>query len=258
MSKPPERIQPNASRPSQKYLSLIIALVILLSLSVAAGFIFASRTLDSSEYWTFIGLLIFIPSLLVGIVALLILRSSRATGIINSDGSINWRKLPSENQRRKINSEIYDLALLLGVSEDHFSELRSAYIVAEDLAFRKIEQESNTSLIRHVGIETLEFDAVLVNENVIKCVEVTFLVMPDIPQEKINVMLRKADVAKRIFEKARPGTRVVLLLLLVTQFDQDFELQLRGTLAPKLSATPVDIDIRMLDFEDLQRIYASD
>src|SRR6476661_8978168 len=99
--------------------------------------------------------------------------------------------MPPENQRRKLNLEITELAEILAIDENQVSDLRSAYIVAEDLAMRKLEQESNISLLRHVSLESAEFDAVLISTEVIKFVEVTFLVTPNIRQEKITAILRK-------------------------------------------------------------------
>lgn len=258
MAKQSERVERNAPRPSQNYLSLIRALIVLLCLSIGAGFAFASQILDSSKRWTLAGFLILFPCLAAGLAILLMLRNARRLAVDENDDALNWQIMSPESQRRKLNAEIDELAILLGIPLSQFSDLRSAYIVAEDLALRKIENEAKISLLRHVAIETAEFDAVLINENEIKCVEVNFLVTPDIRQDKVNVMLRKLDVVKKLFAKIRPGTKLILLLVLVTQLDQDEDLKLRSTLSTKLSATPVDVDIRMLDFEELQKIYAAD
>jgi Holliday junction resolvase-like predicted endonuclease len=229
-----------------------------LCLSVAAGFVFISQGLDFSERSAVIGLLIVFPLFAVGVAAWLILQNIRRINLREHDRSINWQIMPPENQRRKLNLEITELAEILAIDESQVSDLRSAYIVAEDLALRKLEQESNISLLRHVSLEAAEFDAVLINEEVIKFVEVTFLVTPNIRQEKITAILRKIDVTKNLLAKKRPGTKLILLLALVTQFDAEAEIKLRATLGEKLLATPVDVDIRLFDFETLQKIYAED
>jgi hypothetical protein len=48
------------------------------------------------------------------------------------------------------------------------------------------------------------------------------------------------------------------LLVLVTQLDEEGEAKLRSKLVSKFSSTPVDVDIRLLDFQTLQKIYAED
>jgi hypothetical protein len=258
MAKQPARAPRPAAHASQNYLSLIVALVIFLCLSVAAGFVFISQWLDFSERSAVVGFLIVFPLFAVAVAAWLILQNIRRINLRERDRSINWQIMPPENQRRKLNLEITELAEILAIDESQVSDLRSAYIVAEDLALRKLEQESNISLLRHVSLESAEFDAVLISEEVIKFVEVTFLVTPNIRQEKVTAILRKIDVTKNLLAKIRPGTKLILLLALVTQIDQEAEIKLRSTLGEKLLATPVDVDIRLFDFETLQKIYAED
>lgn len=258
MAKPSKHSLRPAAHLSQNYLSLIIAVIVLLCLSIAAGFVFATQQLDTTQRTVFVGLLLLFPIFAAGVAVWLILQNLRRLTARENNSALDWRLMPSENQRRKLNAEIAEIADTLLIPADQHSDLRSAYIVAEDLALRKIEDEEKVSLMRHVAIENAEFDAVLIKEDIIECIEVTFLVAPKISQEKINAILRKLDVTKKLFARIRPGTKTVLMLALVTQFDQKFELELRSTLANKLSATPVDIDIRLFDFENLQKIYASD
>ncbi len=49
------------------------------------------------------------------------------------------------------------------------------------------------------------------------------------------------------------------MVILVTQLNPEDEERLRKSLNTKrFSGTPVDVDIRLLDFEALQRIYVTD
>jgi hypothetical protein len=49
-------------------------------------------------------------------------------------------------------------------------------------------------------------------------------------------------------------------MVLVTQLDQVGEAKLRAAVVKKFTpdTTPVDVDIRLLDFESLQKIYTID
>jgi hypothetical protein len=53
--------------------------------------------------------------------------------------------------------------------------------------------------------------------------------------------------------------RLRLMVVLVTQLTPDEEEVLRGVLTTRrFTDTPVDIDIRLLDFETLQSVYLSE
>lgn len=169
-----------------------------------------------------------------------------------------WEIDLPESQRQKLNHEVIALAKILDISQEQLSDLLSAYIVAEDLALRQIQQEARMPVMRHVQIGNVPFDGVLVKQEVVTCIEVTFLVTPNISQEKINLIMNKMAATKRSFSLLKIGARMRLLLVLVTQLDQQAEAQLRSSLVKKFGQTPVDVDIRLLDFEGLQKIYTID
>lgn len=244
--------------PAKNYLTLIVALIVLVYVVLGATFIFSSQHLDESQRWFFIAVLTVFPVIGLGISIWLILRHFRKLAVGERDDEINWQIMSPEQQQRKLNSEVTELARIMGIADGQMTDLRSAYIVAEDLALRHIERESQIPMMRHITFDNTEFDGIVINQDVIKCVEVTFLVTPDIPQEKINTMLRKVDIAKRRFQKIRPNTRLIFMLALVTQLDPSGEAMLRSTLSSRFGSTPVDVDIRLLDFEGLQKIYALD
>lgn len=248
--------QERPERLSSNFLTVAIVLIVLFCLPSALALIFASPNLESGGRMTLIAFLVLFPVIGFAVSLWLILRLARKVAVGENDNLINWRIMRPENQRRKLNAEVLEIAETLTATPEQLTDLRSAYIVAEDLALRRIEQESKTSLLRHVVIETAEFDAVLVNEDVVKCIEVVFLVNPNVSQQKINVILRKVGFVKKLFDKTRPGTKLILQLLLITQFDSESELQLRSTVSSQLSATPVDVDIRIFDFEELQKTFA--
>lgn len=99
----------------------------------------------------------------------------------------------------------------------------------------------------------------LVDQDLITCIEVAFLVTPDIRQERIEAMLRKVTQAKKNLAEMKSRLRLRLMLVVVTQLSAEEEEQLRGILVSRrFTDTPVDIDIRLLDFEMLQQVYVSE
>ena len=244
--------------PSRNYLTLIVVLIGLVCLAVGLTFAFSSQNLDSTQRWFFIIFLISFPIIGLTMSVWLILRHFRKLSVSESDDEIGWRIMSPENQQRKLNLEVNELASIMGIPETQMSDLRSAYIVAEDLAMRHIEREEKVSLMRHIALDNIEFDAILINQDVIKCLEVAFLVTPNMSQEKINTALRKVEITKKKLAKIRPNTKLIVMFVLVTQLDKEAEARLRSILSDKFSATPVDVDIRLLDFEGLQKVFAAE
>lgn len=172
---------------------------------------------------------------------------------------IDWQTALPEIQRQNLNIEVLELSKILEVESEQISDLQSAYIVAEDLALRQIQQEENVPLMRHVTLGKAPFDAVLVKNEVVSCIEVAFIVAPDMRQEKIDAMMRKIALVKNRFGEMRMSMKVRLMIVIVTQLTQEDEDQLHSVLNRKrFGETPVDIDLRFLDFESLQRIYVTD
>ncbi len=183
----------------------------------------------------------------------------RRIAAVTDQNRIDWEAALPEIQRQNLNVEVLELSKTLDVETEQVSDLQSAYIVAEDLALRQIQQEENVPLLRHVGIGGVPFDAVFIKEDVVNCCEVSFLVAPDLRQDKIDAMMRKVGRVKEGIEAARVGLQVRMMLILVTQLSREDDDNLRSVLnTRRFSTTPVDIDIRLLDFEALQRIYVTD
>ena len=193
------------------------------------------------------------------IVILLDAAAKRRSAAVDDRKFISWDAAMPEIQRQNVNVEVRELARQLNVESDQLPDLLSAYIVAEDLALRQIQQEENLPLMRHVSIGKTPFDAILVDQDLITCIELAFLVVPDIRQEKIESMLKKITQAKRNLVDLKSRLRLRLMVVLVTQLSPEEEERLKGMLVTRrFSETPVDIDIRMLDFEMLQNVYVSE
>jgi hypothetical protein len=258
MAKRNERSLSNYLSPAKNHLIPITILVITACFSVGLAIAFGSQYLESGQRWALILFLMIFATIGLFVTTWLILRHSRKLAVGQKDDSSYWQIMLPESQRRKLNAEVKELGAIMNIPKQQLGDLRSAYIVAEDLALRQIEQETKNTMIRHISIESAEFDAIMINQDIITCVETTFLVTPHVSQEKINTVLKKIEFSSKKLNEIRPGTKLRLLLALVTQLDQEAEAKLRSTLISKFSTTPVDVDIRLLDFEGLQKIFVAD
>ncbi|HTH52091.1 MAG TPA: hypothetical protein VL501_09170 [Pyrinomonadaceae bacterium] len=232
----------------------LLAVRIVLVAGLGGGIVASVRDGD------IIAAVIFTAALfLVGIWILLDVAHTRKIEALDDRKFIHWDSASPEVQRQNVNLEVRELARLLGVGDEGLADLLSAYIVAEDLALRQVQQEDDLPLMRHVSIGGVPFDGVLVDQDLITCIEVAFLVTPDIRQERIEAMLKKVTQAKKDLAEKRSRLRLRLMLVVVTQLSPEEEEQLRGILVSRrFTDTPVDIDIRMLDFEMLQKVYVSE
>lgn len=243
--------------PSRNYLTLIVVLITAICLALGWTFSTAAGSLDPAQRWFFIFFLVIFPVFGLILSIWLILRHFRKLSVSDKDDEIGWKIMSAEKQQQKLNIEVSELARILTIPANQLSDLRSAYIVAEDLALRHIEKESQIPLMRHIALDGIEYDAILINQEIVKCVEVTFLVTPSLSEEKIASVLRKVEITKKKLAKVRPHTKLILMFALVTQLDQTGEAKLRSILGDKFSETPVDVDIRLFDFEELQRIFTA-
>jgi len=200
-----------------------------------------------------------VSSVSILIFTIFVRRQRNALLASRAAGWIDWDSAMPEMQRQNLNIAVKELSQILEVGPDSINELQSAFIVAEDLALRQIQQEEKVPLMRHVSVAGVPFDAVYSQDDVLVCGEVVFLVAPELKQERVIAMMKKISSVNQAIGTMNIGMRVRLMVVLITQMP-DAELEkLRGTLnTGRFSATPVEIDIRLLDFEKLQRIYVTD
>ncbi len=242
--------------PLRNYLILIFAFAALICLSIVFLLAIIGPTLEPMQTWVLIAFLAGFSILSLGVIAWLVLRHAKVLSIASNDQSIGWENVSPESQKKALNEEVDELASIMNVPVEQLNDLRSAYIVAEDLALRKIQQEANRPLLRHVSLNKVGFNALNIEDDLVTCVQVCFVASEDIRQEKINTVLRRLSKAKAALSDIRKGSKIRLLLVLVTQLDQEAESKLRASLVSKFSSTPVNVDIRLLDFQSLQRTYA--
>lgn len=174
-------------------------------------------------------------------------------------GWIDWQAALPEIQRQNLNLAVGELSKILEVGDESINDLQSAFIVAEDLALRQIQQEEQVPLLRHLSVAGVPFDAIYTKQDLLVCVEVSFLVGPELRQERVVSMIKKITSVKRSVAEMNIGLNVRLMVVLITQMAEEELEQLRTSLGTsRFSSTPVDIDIRFLDFETLQKIYVTE
>ena len=170
---------------------MLVGLILVVCLSAGLALAFASDSMDAIQRWVLIVFLMVFSVCglifsLFGATASewLTMREWRKVKALENHDKVAWDVLPPLAQRRKLTAEVKNLAALLDVPTEHMSDLLSAYVVAEDLALRQIQQEEKVPLMRHITVGNSEFDAILVKEEFITFIEVSFLVTPESRRKK--------------------------------------------------------------------------
>ncbi len=186
-------------------------------------------------------------------------RRHRKTIADKAAGWIAWEPAQPELQRQTLNVAVGEISRILKVQPEALGELQTAFIVGEDLALRQIQQEENVPVMRHISVGGVPFDAAFTKGDILVCCEVCFLVSPELGQDRVAAMMRKIGAVKRSIAEMNIGLEVRLMVVLVTQMAAADVEKLRETLSTKrFASTPVDIDIRLMDFEGLQRVYVTE
>lgn len=234
-----------------------VNLVILVLLIIVIFLTLATEGFGSSNGRVLSIFLIVLAGFGLIISTTMILKKTRNLAIEKRNKSIDWSISSPAQQKTKLNREVTEIAQIMDIPGDQYSDLLLAYIVAEDLALRQIQQEAAQPLIRHARIGDAEFDAILLSQNLITCVDVTFLVAPDISENKIKLIRQKMLTAKGVVEKRFPNSNLKLLAVIVTQLDAADEAKLRSVLTKhRFSTIPVNyFEIAFYSFEELQKIY---
>ena len=256
MSKKPVIL--NTVNPSRNFLAVVVVLIVFVLLLISLSVALSLNYFDVSKQIGIVALLVFLPFAgLIFATGFIFRHSQRLFALSKNDGMLSQLMSP-ENQRRKLNNEIIELAKLMDIPEEQLGDLRAAYILAEDLALRQVEQEKKQPLKRHIKVGEAEFDAVFISRDILTFVEVIFLVTPHVSQKKIDAVFGKINTVKKNFLHIRKHSKFRLLLALVTQLDESATADLRSSLTQKFTETPVDVDIRFFDFEELQKIFTEE
>ena len=168
---------------------------------------------------------------------------------------IEWGSALPEVQQENLKIAVGELSQILNTDPN---DLQSAFIVAEDLALRQIQHEEGVPVMRHVTVAGVPFDAVYAKGDVLACGDVAFLVSPELRQERVIAMMKKITAVKRSVDAMNIGMKVRLMPVMITQMPGEDLAKLRDTLGTtRFSATPADIEIRLFDFDELQRTFVA-
>lgn len=232
---------------------IIIALTVfsmLLLVITAAAAIWAESYL--------MAILVIAALLIIGLNAYLTAANKKSFRTVKSAKSITWENSLSETQRKSLDIEVAELSNILGIDDEQQNDLRTAYIIAEDLAMRQIQHEEQVPLMRKISILGIPFDVVFIKGDTVVCGDATFLLTPDIRQEKVDAMMNKAAEVASELKNIGIEMKVRLMMVLITQLMPSDDEKLKNNLnRSRFTSTQVDIDIRTLDFEELQKLFAS-
>jgi hypothetical protein len=251
---------------------LIIIAVLIGLIYVAAGIVLAlaNQSLVGNQKWPLVVFMAVFPLFALGTFAWLV--SKHHTKLYAGTPSIvemSLNTLTPDQQRRKLNAEVSSILSAVALSGDvkkktnadvaSRGDVRTAFIVAEDLALRQLELEYGETFMRHAALEGVPFDGVWVNNDKIAGIEVKFLDVPLLPQESVDSLLDKAEYAAARLKRTRPDASFAFVLALVTQLNSEEQTKLRMGLENKFALTPVKkIELKMFDFDNLQNTFTAD
>lgn len=250
---------------------LIIIAILIGLIYIAAGAVlaFANQSLEGNLKWPLVVFMSVFPLFAIGMFAWLV--SKHHTKLYTSSPMItemSLNTLTPDQQRRKLNAEISSIISAMGntnnekkkpTEEPQRNHIRTAFIVAEDLALRQLELEYGESFMRHSALEGVPFDGVWVNSDKIAGIEVKFLDVPVLSQESVDSLLDKAEYAAARLRRTRPDAAFSFILALVTQLGAEDQTKLRMGLENKFALTPVKkIELKMFDFDNLLATFTAD
>ncbi|HXF42431.1 MAG TPA: hypothetical protein VNK26_01700 [Pyrinomonadaceae bacterium] len=173
--------------------------------------------------------------------------------------SLDLKTTTPELQQASLSIAVNDLARDLEIEEESLTDLRSALIVAQDLAFRQIQMEENRPVIRNASLLGNDFDAAYFSGQMLVCCDTAFLVNPRFPHDRVSASIKKMQRLKTALNGQSTKLGLRLMLLFITQMGQEELDRLRRDIKTTYFAqSPVEVDIRFLDFEKLQRMFIHD
>lgn len=247
----------------------IIALFIVLVYGIAAlVFGLSGAQLDTMQKWPLIWFLVLFPVLVLLLFGWLVAshhtKLYSPTDYLDKEGF--FRSLTPQEQKMRIDEEIKSLSNEINAERrsivpatesptldaNEFSDLRSNYLLAEELVFRELEAEFKLPVTRNVRLyhSNLELDGAISSRNQFVVVEIKFTQRPIWSQLVHKALQQISRIADAMSIKAR------FLLVIVTQNLTEDQRANEAKKAKKyLEETKHLVELRTYDFDELSRKF---
>ena len=257
----------------------IIALFIVLVYGIAAlVFGISGGHLDAGQKWPLIWFLTLFPVLVLFLFGWLVAchhtKLYSPTDYPDKEGF--FRALSPQEQRTRLDEEARELATEAPTTPPDtessasvenvmtsrlLSDVRSRYMIAEELVFRELQAEFGQGIQRHVGIHGADFgiDGLLMDRGRLTAIEVKFSRMP----RWRNIFRTALSHVQRMISRLPPGARFVIAIVTEGLTDaqrkkesaavQDLlrDYQRRG----EVEGVSYSIELRVYDFDELRQKY---
>lgn len=241
------------ANPSRKFLIAVGGLAFFVLFLIALSAALSVKFIAPSFQIVAIVLLLSLPMSGLSFGVWFILRNLQKFARDSAGGV--WQLMSFEEQKRKFVTKIEKLSANSDLRKEEISKLKSDYLLAENLALRQIERERKTPVTRNICVAETNFDAGFVSRNGFTFAEIVFLTTPNFSPQDADSLLNKMQATKKRFARLNLNSKIRLLLVFVTRLDETAEARLRHLLSESFNSTPVDVDVRLLDFETLLRDF---
>lgn len=174
--------------------------------------------------------------------------------------------LPADQQRSRIEAkpEIKkeeDSTKEIAEKIPHKAEIekpisKSEYLIAEDLAFRKLKIEFKEYIMRNVSLKNrvdIMFDGSVTRDNILYLIEVKYTNKPDIKYHIIDALKNRVRTAYLTIAKNNPHITVRLLLVVVADLNEDDMYKLESYLHDVTENSM--IEFRIFDLNELKKEF---
>jgi len=131
--------------------------------------------------------------------------------------------------------------------------IKDDYVLAEKLAFLKLEQEFQTTLQKHISLKDrtdIIFDGAATTENLLYLIEIKFTKKPEIAYHTIKALTSRFNLALGTITNGRYNTSAKLLLVVIADLNEDDMYKLENYLHDVVDKYRVEF--RIFDFNKLK------
>ncbi len=252
----------------------IVALFLVLIYSFAALLLgISGQSLTEAQRWPFVWFLVAFPALMLGVFTYLVVKHHEKLYAPSEyrDERHFFKKLSAEDQKQKLDEQVDGLlqaestrekitqAAQGGSTEAAYrsltrGEIRQEISIAEDLAFRALEEEFGCSIARQVGIPAgkgwLNLDGAVARGEELVAIEVKFVKDGKVALFQLEHLVQLLETLK--FDRF---TKVSLLLTIVSDASEPEDQGLKEKLRPLIEKSRVPITLRVFRLNLLKARY---